>query len=166
MGSPLFTRCAFLTLVSLLGSGPLCAQEKSNFAGGPTASSPDGTIEPLYRVTGARASATLATVIHCSNNDSVPVSVYVTYFNSSNQFACAIDYQDMPVGTTNSFTTADTVTFAEDRLCGLPAPSLGQGRVEIGTFPLNSRVICSAQVVSINGNPPTTLSSLDVYRAN
>jgi hypothetical protein len=166
MALPIFTRCAIATLLCALASGSLLAQEKSNATDMWSASAPDGTIEPLYRVTGARASPTLATVIHCSNNDSVPVSVYVTYFDFNDAFRCAVEFQDMPVGTTRSFTTANATTFAEDRICATPAPTLSQGRVEIGTFPYNSKVICSAQVVSINGDPPTTLSSLDIFRAN
>jgi hypothetical protein len=166
MASPVFTRCAFVVLLSFVGISPLCAQDKKSDIDVWAATAPDGTIEPLYRVTGARASSTLATVVHCSNNDSVPVTVYVTYFDFTNQSPCALNFQDMPVGTTRSFTTADTAAFSEDRFCPLPAPTLAQGRVEIGTFPLNAKVICSAQVISINGNPPATLSSLDIFRAN
>jgi hypothetical protein len=166
MAKPVFTRCAIVALLWLFGSGSLLAQEKSNDTDVWSATAPDGTIEPLYRVTGARASATLATVIHCSNNDSVPVSVYVSYYDFNDTFRCVIDVQDMPVGTTRSFTTSDTTAFAEDRICATPAPTLSQGRVEIGTFPLNSKVICSAQVVSKSGDPPPTLSSLDIFRAN
>jgi hypothetical protein len=166
MATPAFARCASAAFLSLIAGISVQAQEKSDDASIWSATAPAGTIQPLYRVAGARASATLATVIHCSNNDVVPVSVYVTYFEFNNQAPCAIDLQDMAVGTTRTFATANTVTFAEDRICPTPAPILGQGRVEIGTFPLDSKVICTAQVVSINGDPPATLSSLDLYRAN
>ena len=44
--------------------------------------------------------------------------------------------------------------------------STTEPRVEIGTFPLHAKVVCSAQVLSVNGNPPATLSSLDVFPAN
>lgn len=166
MGSSAIIRCALVSLVGLLGHGPLRAQDKIGDVESWAAEAPEGTIEALHRVTGARASSTLATVIHCSNNDAVPVSVYVTYYEFNNQSPCALDFQAMPAGTTRSFTTADTTTFSEDRFCATPAPTLGQVRVEIGTFPLHAKVVCSAQVVSVNGNPPATLSSLDVFPAN
>ena len=154
-------------LFLLVGSGELSAQTPKEVGGGITAiEAPQGTIAPLFRVSGARASSTLTTAIHCSNNDSVPVSIFVTYFDYDNTYICGLTLSDKPVGFTSTFTTANTVVFDEDAICPGPPPALGQGRVEIGTYPYHAKITCSAQVVSVTGNSPTTLSSLDVFPAN
>ncbi len=158
---------AVAIILLLVGSSELSAQQSNANAGEQASSAaPQGSIAPLFRVTGARASSTLTTAIHCSNNDAVPVTVYVSYFDYDNTYVCGISSAEMPAGATNTFTTADTAVFNEDHICPGPPPVLGQGRVEIGTFPFNAKVICSAQVVSLTGSTPATLSSLDVFPAN
>lgn len=162
----LHTPIAALILL-IVGSSELSAQQPKSVGGEQNSvAAPQGSIAPLFRVTGARASSTLTTAIHCSNNDAVPVTVYVSYFDYDNTFVCGVSSVDLPAGATNTFTTADTAVFSEDQVCAGPPPVIGQGRVEIGTFPYNAKVICSAQVVSLTGNTPATLSSLDVFPAN
>lgn len=157
---------AIASFMLLVGSSELPAQQPKAMAGGNAVATPHGLPQPLLRVTGARASSTLTTAIHCSNNDSVPVSISVSYFDHDNAFVCTVQMVDVPVGVTSTFTTADTDAFAEDFICPGPPPTIGQGRIEIGTFPSNAKIICSAQVVSLIGSAPTTLSSLDVFPAN
>ncbi|MEO7063306.1 MAG: hypothetical protein ABI082_05965 [Dokdonella sp.] len=157
---------AVVFFLLLVGSSELPAQQPKAIGGGTAAPTPQGLIQPLLRVTGVRASSTLTTAIHCSNNDAVPVSIYVSYFNYDNTYVCGVQILDVPVGVTSTFTTANTDAFAEDRVCAGPAPEIGQGRIEIGTYPYNAKIICSAQVVSLTGSAPTTLSSLDVFPAN
>lgn len=162
-----FKHPAIALLLLVIASSELPAQPPKAIGGEiASADAPEGTIDPLFHVTGARASTTLTTAIHCSNNDSVPVSIYVSYFNHDNTYACGTSYIEMPPGVTSTFTTVDTAVFLEDRVCSGPPPVVGQGRVEIGTFPLHAKVVCSAQVVSLTGNPPATLSSLDVFLAH
>ena len=157
---------AIASFMLLVGSSELLAQQPKTVAGGNAVATPHGLIQPLLRVTGARASSTLTTAIHCSNNDSVPVSIYVSYFNYDNAYVCGVQVVDAPVGATSTFTTVDTDAFDEDQVCSGPPPEIGQGRIEIGTFPLNAKINCSAQVVSLIGSAPATLSSLDVVPAN
>lgn len=96
----------------------------------------------------------------------MPVSIYVSDFNYDNAYVCGVQVVDAPVGATSTFTTADTDAFSEDAVCPGPTPEIGQGRIEIGTFPLNAKINCSAQVVSVLGTAPTTLSSVDIFQAN
>lgn len=167
MTTLLFKYPAVALFLLVTVSSELPAQQPKSLEGGiPTADSPQGLPIPLLRVTGARASSTLTTAIHCSNNDAVPVSISVGYFDNNSNLICVISYDELPVGATSTFTTTDTAVFDEDRVCPGPAPLLGQGRVEIGVFPLNTKIICSAQVVSLIGTTPATLSSLDVFPAN
>lgn len=157
---------AIAAFVLLVGSSASPAQQPKAIGGGIAAVRPQGVPQPLLRVTGARASSTLTTAIHCSNNDTVPVSISVSYFEYDNTYVCGIQVVEAPVGVTSTFTTANTDAFIEDQICSGPPPEIGQGRVEIATFPLNAKIICSAQVVSLLGTAPTTLSSLDVFPAN
>ncbi|MEP6880632.1 MAG: hypothetical protein ABI866_01500 [Dokdonella sp.] len=158
---------AVALILLLVGSSEVPAQQPKPFGSGISAvEAPQGLIAPLLRVTGARASSTLTTAIHCSNSDVVPVSITVSYFDNDNNYVCGITYDELSVGSTSTFSTVDTAAFDEDRVCPGPPPVLGQGRIEIGTFPLNARIICSAQVVSLIGSTPATLSSLDVFPAN
>jgi hypothetical protein len=154
---------AIVGILLLACAGTSTAQSKIPVLGTPSA--PAGFLPPVFRVTGVRSSAQLATEIHCSNADAVAVSIYVSYFDYDNSYKCGVSMLDMPVGTTRTFTTADASAYLEDAFCA-PQPGIAQGRVEIATFPENSKIVCSAQIISVTGNPPTTLSSLDVYRTH
>ena len=156
----------FAASLMLSGAGSLQAQQKDTTAVSDSPAVPVGLVPALFRVTGARASTQLATEIHCSNIDTVPLSVYVSYFNYDGMLKCSISFIDMPVGITRTFSTADAAAFAEDVFCPPPVVVIGQGRVEIATYPIGGKLNCSAQVVSLTDNPPTTLSSLDVFKAN
>ncbi len=130
----------------------------------PPIASPQGSLPPVYRITGVRSSATMATDIHCTNLDSVSVDIYVAFYEYTGSQACALGTAAVAPGNTRTLTTADTAVFSEDAICTSPAPVIGQGYAAVSTSPVKANIICSAELVSVLGNPPTTLGALDVYR--
>ena len=129
----------------------------------PPIASPEGLLPPIYRITGVRSSVAMATDIHCTNLDSVNVDIYVAFFEYTGALACSIGSAATAPGNTRTLSTADTAVFSEDAFCG-SVPVIGQGYAAVSTFPVKANIICSAELVSVLGNPPTTLGALDVYR--
>lgn len=129
----------------------------------PSVSRPEGSLPALYRVTGVRSTAAMATAIHCTNLDSVNVDIDIAFFEYNGTLACSIGAFGTPPGATRTQSTANTTVFSEDVVCA-PVPTIGQGYAAVSTYPVRANIICSAELVSVFGDPPTTLGALDVYR--
>ena len=128
--------------------------------------SPEGAPPPHYRATGVRSSTTLSTVVHCTNLDSAAITVYAYFYQYTGAYVCSTS-APVAVGGTRTLATRDTAAFAEDGLCpAAPAPDVGQGTVAISVVPTGAKFICSAEVVSIADDPPTTLGALDIWPVN
>lgn len=125
---------------------------------------PQGALPPRYRVTGVRASSTLATEIHCTNLEAAPLNVYADFYEYDGSHVCTTFSTIAPDGT-RTLSTADSSAFAEDSIC-TGAPSIGQGSAHISAGTVGAKFICSAEIVSIVGDPPTTLGALDIWPAN
>lgn len=125
---------------------------------------PQGELPPRYRVTGVRASSTMATEIHCTNLEAAPVIVYADFYEYDGSHVCTT-FSTIAPGGTRTLATADSSAFAEDYTC-TGAPSIGQGSAHVSVDTVGAKFICSAEIVSITGDPPTTLGALDVWPAN
>ncbi len=162
MFHPIALGCSLLGAVAAAGSAWADAASAAKTPSPPIAS-PDGALPPVYRITGVRSSAAMATAIHCTNLDSVNVDINVAFYNYTGSPACYVGYTGTAPGSTRTMSTADTAVFSEDGIC-VPAPDIGQGYAVVSTYPVKANIICSAELVSVLGNPPTTLGALDVYR--
>ncbi len=160
---PIFLVCSLLAAVAPAAFASADAGAVAKTPSPPIAS-PVGYLPPVYRITGVRSSAAMATAIHCTNLDSVNVDINVDFFEYSGAHACYAGFAATAPGTTRTLTTANTDVFSEDSFCPGPAPPIGQGYAAVSTYPVKANIICSAELVSVLGNPPTTLGALDVYR--
>lgn len=127
---------------------------------------PEGAPPTRYRVTGARSSTTLSTLVHCTNLESVEVHIYAYFYQFDGSYVCSAGAL-VAAGGTRTLATRDTASFAEDDYCpAAPAPDVGQGSVNISVVPVGAKLVCSAEIVSVSGDPPTTLGALDIWPAN
>lgn len=125
---------------------------------------PHGELAPRYRVTGVRASSTLATEIHCTNLEAAPLDLYADFYQFDGSHVCTT-FSTIAPGGTRTLATAGSNAFAEDYTCTV-APSIGQGSAHISVGTVGAKFICSAEIVSIADDPPTTLGALDIWPTN
>lgn len=150
-------------VAGLVAAGAAYAKDGKDQPAGAIAA-PQGELPARYRVTGARASGTLATEIHCTNLETSPIVVYADFYQYDGSHVCTAFSTIAPNGT-RTLATADSTSFAEDYVCS-PVIGIGQGSVHISVGTPGAKFICSAEIVSLSDDPPTTLGALDVWPAN
>ena len=122
----------------------------------------------LYTVVGVRDSANLATLFHCTSTeptDGKVIRIGVEVFNYDTTLAndvTAGDGDDAIVpGGSVTFGTRDTASFEEDEL--IDTGNINQGSARI--FATSKDVLCSAMIVEVTNDPPTSMVMLPVFRA-
>lgn len=131
--------------------------------------------QTLYIGTGARQSAALTTVVHCSiyKPETAPPSVYpvivkVQHYSTEANTAATSNYSLVFNGTdetrTGSSDDAGTAAYAEDALPTADA-LLQQGTVRIIAPKKHAAsILCSAEVVSILGTDPAVMRPISFER--
>jgi hypothetical protein len=155
-----------LSLLILLGAGSASANDNAKPAQASSNEEPRGDAAIRYRVSGVRSSATLSTLVHCTNLEGADVSVSVSFYEYTGALVCSAARTIASNGT-RTLGTRDTAAFAEDAVCPVaPTPDVGQGSAIISVSPANARIICSAEVVAVGSDPPVTLGALDIWPGN
>jgi len=105
-----------------------------------------------------------ATSIHCTNLDSsqdAELEVQVYQYNATAVYTASVD---IPFNQTFTFSTQLTSIYFDDVIIGgspgTPAIFQGSGRI-LSSHP---NVICSAQVIDPDNNPPKFATSLELFR--
>lgn len=114
-----------------------------------------------YQVTGARDSATGATVVHCTNLGGGSVTLYVDFYDFDGAFVCTTS-DVVAFGETSTLASRGTAFFEEDGICD-PAPVLSQGSLDIVASG-STALICAAQVVDPAAATPSYVTTLDLFR--
>jgi hypothetical protein len=155
-----------LSILACLAAGSASADDNAKPARTRSHEEPQGDTGLRYRVSGVRSSATLSTLVHCTNLGGASVIVTASFYEYTGAFVCAAA-QTIASNGTRTLGTRDTAAFAEDAVCPVaPAPDVGQGSATISVSPASARIICSAEVVAIGSDPPVTLGALDIWPGN
>ena len=136
--------------------------------GGPDPSSPRGDLGAgqvvLYQATGVRDGANIATVVHCTNVGTEPVSGAFQTRELSGGIDCTTQSISVSPNRTVTFATRSTAFYFEDRTCAT-APFLEQGSVYVLISEGGAgRLICTAQVLDAANAVPSFITTLDVFR--
>jgi hypothetical protein len=122
----------------------------------------------LYTVVGVRDSTTLATLFHCTSTDrsgGPVIRIGVEVFNYDTTLkndVTAGDGDDVIVpGGSVTFGTQDTASFEEDEVIGTGTVNQGSARI----FATSKNVLCSAMIVEVANDPPTSMGMLPVFKA-
>lgn len=105
-------------------------------------------------------SGKMATSISCTNTGLTAANFVVTVFTYSGASYYSSGILALPINTTYTISTQNTLAFAED--VWLHTPAINQGYATVRSD--SPRVICSGFLVDPTGNPPVFLSELEGYR--
>jgi len=120
------------------------------------------SLTTIYVGSGVTANGPVATSIHCSNVSGVSVQVRALILGN-NGSAAASQTETLAHGATFTFSTQDTVLFA-DSPGDLEVISLVQGVENVEAT--NSAIFCTAVVVDADNLTPVFMSPLHLVRVN